>query len=67
MAKRRPVGQEKPRQDYSPDRGCQYAPRCLTCPWSRCVKELPADERQAFRGALLTLAPYVRRADGVLG
>jgi len=65
MPRRQTAGGQERWEESSPDRGCWAAPRCLACPWARCVKELPADERRALRGALVTIAPYLRRADGV--
>ncbi len=46
----------------APDRGCQYAPRCVTCPWARCIKELPAAERAEFRAALRLVGQYLPAA-----
>jgi hypothetical protein len=43
------------------DEGCTYAPKCATCPWRTCVKELSDAERgefvAAFRVVVRHLAP----------
>ena len=41
-----------------PDNGCQYADRCLTCPWRSCILQLPADERRVFRLAWRVIASF---------
>ncbi len=43
---------------YAPDRGCAYAPRCVTCPWAVCIKQLPTAERGEFRAALKIVLSY---------
>ena len=30
------------------DNGCEYAPKCLTCPWRSCILQLPLNERRVF-------------------
>ena len=48
------------------DVGCQYAPRCVTCPWSVCIKELPYKERGEFLVALRTVRRYLALPDGAI-
>jgi hypothetical protein len=49
--------------DAAPDTGCQYAPRCVDCPWSVCVKELPTRERNDFLVALRLVRSYLAAPD----
>ncbi len=35
----------------SEDRGCRYAPRCVSCPFKKCIKELDAATRAEFADA----------------
>ena len=56
-----------------PDTGCDYAPKCLTCPWRACVLQLPADERRIFGLAWRVIESFkappstVSDADGPAG
>ena len=64
---RRPATSQAGRwDDISPDRGCRYAPKCVTCPWARCVLALPADERRLFRLAYRTLETFRAPPDRAL-
>lgn len=36
-----------PEPDTYPDEGCRYASSCLSCPFERCLWELPLPERRA--------------------
>ena len=50
--------------DATPDRGCQYAPKCTACPWTQCVKELPTRERNEFLVALRLVRSSLAAPDG---
>ena len=46
-----------------PDTGCEYAPKCLTCPWRVCILQLPADERRVFGLAWRVIESFKAAAD----
>lgn len=50
----------------STDTGCAYAPKCLSCPWATCVKELPPEERLPFVAALRLVRRYLPAEDRIL-
>jgi hypothetical protein len=54
---------ERPADAVAPDRGCQYASRCVLCPWSECIKELPAAEHLSFVAALRLVRRYLPAVD----
>jgi len=33
------------------DRGCLYAPKCVSCPYRKCIKELELPKRAEFADA----------------
>ena len=61
-----PRTETRPLPPVTPDTGCRYAPRCLTCPWRACIRELPAPERLEFDAAWQVLAGYVAPPDRAL-
>ena len=48
------------------DRGCQWAPKCVECPWARCIPELPARERNEITAALRLVRGYLAEPDRAL-
>lgn len=48
------------------DRGCEWAPKCVTCPWRECVKELRARERHELIDALRIVRRYLPEPDRAL-
>ncbi len=52
--------------ESAPDTGCQYAARCVECPWSECIKELGTRERREFTAAWRTIARWMAPADRAL-
>ena len=56
-----------PAMAVMPDRGCRFAPKCVTCPWSTCLLNLPSAEQARFTAALKTLRPYLPAPDRDLG
>ena len=42
------------------DRGCQYAPMCVRCPWVTCILELPTKDRGEFLAALRVVRRHLR-------
>lgn len=52
--------------DAAPDRGCEYSPKCATCPFSRCIKELDPTSRGEFITAWRTVLTFVAPPDGAI-
>ena len=50
----------------SADRGCSFAPRCLTCPWRVCLQTARAEERLELAAALRVVRRYVAAPDRAL-
>jgi hypothetical protein len=61
---RRP--RERPADAVSPDRGCSVWDKCVSCPWSECIKELPPNEHLAFVQALKAVRRYLPEPDGTI-
>ncbi len=49
--------------DAPPDKGCSVWPRCVSCPWSTCIAELPAKEHTQFVHALKLVRGYLAAPD----
>ena len=61
MTKAKPSGNEA-----LPDRGCLYAPRCVSCPFRKCIKELDAATRAEFIVAWRVLAAHMAEPDSAI-
>ena len=49
-----------------PDNGCQYADRCLACPWRSCILQLPLNERRVFGLAWRVIEAFKAAPDGAI-
>ena len=61
MTKRKPNAPDAPL-----DRGCVFWPRCTTCVFARCVKELAPPERGELTAALRVVRSYLAAPDGTI-
>ena len=50
----------------SADRGCSFAPRCLTCPWRVCLQTTRPEERLELAAAMRVVKKYVRAPERAL-
>ncbi len=57
---------ERHAEAVSLDKGCQYAPKCVVCPWPVCVKELPTAEHATFTAVLRAVRGYLPAPDRAL-
>ena len=50
----------------SADRGCLYAPKCVSCPYQKCIEELAPTRRAEFADAWRVVLAHMAAPDSAI-